>query len=230
MGRTLTESEMDVLRAEYYARKALLEQQEINITQTVPSGGDTGEVLVKTGSLNWEVDWEAVTGGLPDQTGESGKFLTTDGAASSWAAVPGGGDMLTSSYDPTGIIDDVFDMENMVEGTSSKIFTSIERSQLAALSSASSTTTTQLLTEWSQGKDYEMLAITRDTQGRITSSTVKWPDTSTGAYTATNYNTTHEVYDGFTIYHTDSSLTVTQSAVARNIDGAIISKPPLTVA
>ena len=88
----------------------------------------------------------------------------------------------------------------------------------------------ELLIEWTQGKDYEPLVITRDSEGRVTSMTVKWPDTSSGVYTATNYNATHEVYDGYTITHVDTAKTVTQAAVTRNSDGAITNKPELTVA
>ena len=86
------------------------------------------------------------------------------------------------------------------------------------------------LVEWTQGKDYEPLVITRDAEGRVTSMTVKWPDTSAGVYTATDYNATHEVYDGYNITHTDSTQTVTQAAVTRNAEGAITNKPALTVA
>lgn len=86
------------------------------------------------------------------------------------------------------------------------------------------------LVEWAQGKDYEPLVITRDSEGRITTMTVKWPDTSAGTYVATDFNATHEVYDGYTIIHVDSGLTVTQAAVTRNSDGAITNKPALTVA
>lgn len=41
-------------------------------------------------------------GGLPDQTGHNGEFLTTDGSAASWAAVPGG---LTGSTGGNGAAD-----------------------------------------------------------------------------------------------------------------------------
>lgn len=85
------------------------------------------------------------------------------------------------------------------------------------------------LVEWAQGKDYEMLSITRDSEGRITTASVKWPDTSAGTYVATDYNATHEVYDGYTIIHTNTSLQVVQTAVTRNTDGAVITKPALTV-
>lgn len=83
---------------------------------------------------------------------------------------------------------------------------------------------------WAAGKNYEPQIITRDADGQVTSMTVLWPDNSVGVYTSTDYNFTHEVYDGFTITHTTSAKTVTQAAVTRNLDGAIITKPAMTVA
>lgn len=87
----------------------------------------------------------------------------------------------------------------------------------------------ETLIEWTQGKDYEPLVITRDSEGRATTFTVKWPDQSTGTYVATDFNATHEVYDGYSIVHADSSSQVVQAAVTRNADGAITNKPALTV-
>lgn len=49
---------------------------------------------------------------LPDQTGNSGKYLTTNGTDPSWATVSGSGDMEASVYDPQGIEDDAFDRAN----------------------------------------------------------------------------------------------------------------------
>jgi len=43
----------------------------------------------------------------------------------------GGGDMLVSTYDPTGVTGDAFDMDNMVEGTA-KIMTLAERNAIVA--------------------------------------------------------------------------------------------------
>lgn len=40
---------------------------------------------------------------LPTQTANSGKYLTTNGTASSWATLAGGGDMSASTYDPATI-------------------------------------------------------------------------------------------------------------------------------
>lgn len=86
-----------------------------------------------------------------------------------------------------------------------------------------------LLVGWTQGKDYEPRTVTRDSEGRVTSMTVKWPDDSLGVYTATDYNSTHEVYDGYTITHADDSKVVTQSAVTRNSEGMVIIKPAITI-
>lgn len=68
----------------------------------------------------------------PSQTGNSGKFLKTDGSNATWEAIPGGGDMLAAVYDPNTVSGDAFDMDNMVEGTDTKIMTAAERSAIAA--------------------------------------------------------------------------------------------------
>jgi len=87
----------------------------------------------------------------------------------------------------------------------------------------------QQLVEWAHGKDYQPIVITRDAEDIITSMTVQWPDGSGGTFTSTDWNATHECYDGYTITHTASGQTVTQAAVTRNTEGAIINKPLLTV-
>lgn len=49
--------------------------------------------------------WQIVTsagGGLPSQTGQSGKFLTTNGTVASWAEVSGGADTALSNLTNTG--------------------------------------------------------------------------------------------------------------------------------
>ena len=45
-----------------------------------------------------------------------------------------GGDMLRSTYDPTNVNANAFDMENMIEGATKKILTSAERTKLNNLS------------------------------------------------------------------------------------------------
>lgn len=72
---------------------------------TIPSGGDS----------------------LPDQTGNSGKYLTTDGTDASWATLAGGGDMAAATYDPAGKseqllgISDILDEDNMASDSATKV-------------------------------------------------------------------------------------------------------------
>jgi hypothetical protein len=55
-------------------------------TAKVPSGGTTGQVLQKNSGTNYDFSWVTFTG-LPSQTGNSGKYLTTDGSTASWGTV-----------------------------------------------------------------------------------------------------------------------------------------------
>lgn len=98
----------------------------------------------------------------------------------------------------------------------------------AALGGASALS--QVLKEWTEAEAYETTALTRDSNGVVTSATVKWPDGSAGTFTATTINTQWVSIDAYTITHTASGKTVTQSAVTRDSDGAVTAKPALTVA
>lgn len=63
---------------------------EYGITQaiagSVPTGGTTGQVLVKNSGTNYDVSW-TTSSFLPSQSGNNGKFLTTNGSSASWATV-----------------------------------------------------------------------------------------------------------------------------------------------
>src|SRR6056297_1528163 len=58
--------------------------------------------------------------------------VPSSGAVVDYVSALGGGDMTTATYDPTGVSDDAFDMDNMVEGTA-KILTAAERTALSNL-------------------------------------------------------------------------------------------------
>lgn len=62
------------------------------------------------------------------------------GTLLSWPAGAGAGDMLASMYDPTNVNGDAFDMDNMVEGTATKIFTSTERTKLTGIATGADVT------------------------------------------------------------------------------------------
>jgi hypothetical protein len=61
----------------------------------LPTGGTTGQVLVKTSGSNYATQW-ATGNFLPSQTDNSGKYLTTDGSTASWATVAQGGETISS--------------------------------------------------------------------------------------------------------------------------------------
>lgn len=86
------------------------------------------------------------------------------------------------------------------------------------------------LKEWTEGEDYELTSITRDGDGVVTTATVKWPDASGGTFTTVTKDATWLAINAYTITHTLSGKTVTQAAVTRNADGAITTKPALSVA
>lgn len=77
-----------------------------------------------------------VGSGLPDQTGNNGKFLSTDGTDASWTALAGGGDMLIATYDPTSVAGDAFDMDNMVDGTYVKTENNLTDALVSTIGSA----------------------------------------------------------------------------------------------
>ena len=64
-------------------------------TERLPSGGTTGQVLVKTSGDDYAVGWS--TGDfLPSRSGQTGNYLTTDGSTASWATVAQGGETISS--------------------------------------------------------------------------------------------------------------------------------------
>lgn len=84
----------------------------------------------------------------------------------------------------------------------------------------------RVLKEWAHAEAWEPLVVTRDAEGVVSTATVKWPDGSGGTFTAT---TVTDTIDAFEITHTTSGKKVVQAAVTRNADGAVTSKPALTV-
>lgn len=61
----------------------------------VPTGGTSGQTLVKNSNTDYDFSWTTFTG-LPSQSGNSGKYLTTDGSTASWGTVAQGGETISS--------------------------------------------------------------------------------------------------------------------------------------
>jgi hypothetical protein len=51
---------------------------------SIPTGGSTGQVLTKTSNSNYAVAWQTIDA-LPSQSGNAGKYLTTNGITATWA-------------------------------------------------------------------------------------------------------------------------------------------------
>lgn len=49
--------------------------------------GSNGQILTAASTATYGVQWAAAPISLPDQTGNNGKYLTTDGSTASWAAI-----------------------------------------------------------------------------------------------------------------------------------------------
>lgn len=63
---------------------------EYGLNKAMPDGGASGQVLIKNSSSNYDVSWGTVAAALPTQSGNNGKFLTTNGSTASWATVSEG--------------------------------------------------------------------------------------------------------------------------------------------
>lgn len=56
----------------------------------VPTGGSQYQVLQKNSSTDYDFSW-VTANFLPSQSGNNGKYLTTDGSSASWATVEASG-------------------------------------------------------------------------------------------------------------------------------------------
>jgi hypothetical protein len=77
-------------------RLANIEYGLYKVWTAVPVGGTTGQVLRKTSSTDYATEWAEPVTGLPSQSGNDGKYLTTNGSTASWATVAQGGETISS--------------------------------------------------------------------------------------------------------------------------------------
>lgn len=71
--------------------------RNLSLDDTLGGNSSSDYVIPSQKAIKTYVDNNS--GGLPSQTGQSGKFLTTNGTSASWATVSGSGATLT--YDST---------------------------------------------------------------------------------------------------------------------------------
>lgn len=75
-------------------RLANIEYGLYKVWTAVPSGGSTGQVLTKTSGSDYATQWSTIDA-LPSQSGNAGRYLTTDGSAASWQVVATGADAVS---------------------------------------------------------------------------------------------------------------------------------------
>lgn len=78
----------------------------------VPVGGTTGQVLAKASNDDYDTEWSSA----------------------------GAGDMTAAVYDPQAIAGDVFDQDNMTDGTTNKNYTATEETKLAGIETSADVT------------------------------------------------------------------------------------------
>ena len=83
--------------------------------------------IVVSDNVNNNVSTSA-HGWAPKLSGVSTQFLNGSGV---YTVPAGGGDITAATYDPTGVAGDMFDMDNMAEGTLTKILTATERTAIS---------------------------------------------------------------------------------------------------
>ena len=72
-------------------RLANIEYGLADVWNAVPVGGATGQVLTKTSGTDYATQWSTIDA-LPSQSGNNGRYLTTNGSTASWQVVATGAD------------------------------------------------------------------------------------------------------------------------------------------
>ena len=108
-----------------------------------------------------------------------------------------------------------------------------DASKTAAAASAASAANAAAyeLATWAYAQTFQLVSATRDTNGAITTATIKWPDGVSGVFTTDVASTSfpgaidawHATYLGTT------TKTVTQPAVTRDTNGAVTVQPAITI-
>lgn len=156
----------DAFPAEFHEdaldRLTMIAQQfrDLSVALVLGTPVKQGYILYYDGS-----DWTV----LP--YGTAGQLLQTNGqgANPSWEDT-GSGDMLKSTYDPGSVEDNAFDMDNMVEGTTTKILTSTERTKLAGIETGADVTDAENVAGSIAGAAAKTTPVDADTVGLIDSA------------------------------------------------------------
>lgn len=88
----------------------------------------------------------------------------------------------------------------------------------------------QTLKAWAYSQSFALISATRNSNDVITTANVKWPDGTSGVFTSTTINSTFNTIDAWSATYLGSTTkTITQSAVTRNLNGAVNVQPEITI-
>ena len=181
-------------------------------------GGPTASIVATT-------EFDLQTPAVSAQTATVGQFLKLVNATT------GKAEFATASFLPLsgGTLTGALDMGSH-KVTSVTDPTSAQDAATKAYVDAAAPGIVTNLRGWTQSAAYQLTSATYDSDNVLSSATVTWPDGSSGTFTRTTKNSVYLTVDAFTITHSVSGKTVTQSAVTRNSNGSITAQPALSVA
>ena len=193
---------------------------------TIPRG-DTG--LTGADGAVWYTD-----AGAPSTTYNNGDFYLngTNGdvyeqSGGSWgsavanikgASGSGSGDMLASTYDPTGVAGDAFDQDNMADGTSNKNYTAAEKTKLSGIEASADVTDTANVTSSGALMDSEVTNLAQ----------VKSFDTSDYA-TATQGTKADNAATASSVSNVDNTSNATERAATATLTNKTINASDNTI-
>lgn len=94
-------------------------------------------------------------------------------------------------------------------------------------------TLNQSLRQWAYTSAFQVPSATRDANGAIVTASIVWPDGATGTFTTDTASTAFPgAIDAWHATYVNGAITktVTQPAVTRDANGAVIAQPAITIA
>lgn len=85
------------------------------------------------------------------------------------------------------------------------------------------------LTAWVESSSFSITNAQANASGVVTNAGLRWPDGSSGTYTATGINSTFGSVDAFQFTHAKTGKTLAQPLVGRDANGAVTNKPSITI-
>jgi hypothetical protein len=107
------------------------------------------------------------------------------------------------------------------------------QAQLASMQTTINTIAQSSLLQWAYTSAFQLVSATRDANGAIVTASIVWPDGATGTFTTDVASTAFPgAIDAWHATHVLGGITktVTQPAVTRDVNGAVIAQPAITIA